>query len=358
MREGITIVICCYKAERLLPQTLACLAAQQLSSTPPAAEVIVVDNASPDETARVALECWPRDCPIPLRVVHEGTLGLTHARLRGIAEARYELICFVDQDNHVSPDWIETVVALMAEHDEVGACGGQTEAVADQTLPPWFKKFQSYYAVGPQGNAAGDITDSRGYLWGAGLCLRRRAWEMLSEKHFTFTLYDRRGQELSAGGDAELCYALRLTGWRLWYEPRLKMHHFMTPERLNWPYLRRVSRGFGAATTGLDSYEMAIKGEPSSFVGRLRRTWTWQTLATIKSLLSKPVKLLRAPFSKMEGDADALRIENLWGRLLDLVRNRGHYVFRLRRARRYAQTPWLAWQETTPTSDSESFGKG
>src|SRR5207247_393824 len=101
------------------------------------------------------------------------------------------------------------------------------------------------------------------------------------------------GKELSAGGDAELCYALRLAGWRLWYEPRLNMQHFMTPERLNWGYLRRVSRGFGAATTGFDPYEMALRGEPSNSIERWRRTWSWQTLGTVKALLRHPLKLLR-----------------------------------------------------------------
>lgn len=330
MSEGISIVICSYNGARLLPQTLACLAAQQFANAPPACEVIVVDNASADETSQVAFESWPADCPIPLRVVSEPTPGLTFARLRGIAEARHEIICFVDQDNQVARDWIEKVANIMTEHEEVGACGGQTRAVSDESLPGWFEQFQTYYAVGPQGEIAGDVTDSRGYLWGAGLCLRRRAWQMLSDNEFAFILYDRRGKELSSGGDAELCYALRLFGWRLWYDPGLKMDHFMTKERLNWAYLRRVSRGFGAATAGLDLYEMAIKGLSRGFMDRARRTWSWQTMATIKSLLSKPFKLLAAPFLTLEADADVLEIENLWGRLLHLLKNRPVYVFQLR----------------------------
>ena len=56
----------------------------------------------------------------------------------------------------------------------------------------------------------------------------------------------------------------------------------------------------------------------------------------------------------MEGDEDALRIETLWGRLLDLVKNRGNYVFRLRQLRKGVQAPWLAGQEATQASDSES----
>src|SRR5207253_11314608 len=121
MRDGVSIVICCYNAAKLLPQTLACLATQRFSTTAPLSEVIVVDNVSSDETAKVALECWPTDCPIPLRVVFEATPGLTHARLRGIAEARHEIVCFVDQDNRVSADWIEKVSTVMEEHRAVGA---------------------------------------------------------------------------------------------------------------------------------------------------------------------------------------------------------------------------------------------
>jgi hypothetical protein len=57
-------------------------------------------------------------------------------------------------------------------------------------------------------------------------------------------------------------HALRLAGWRLWYKPRLRMQHFLPESRLQWDYLRQVSRGFGAATAGIDAYEMAIKNGP------------------------------------------------------------------------------------------------
>jgi hypothetical protein len=184
--------------------------------------------------------------------------------------------------------------------------------------------------VGQQADKAGDVTDSRGYLWGAGLCIRKRAWQALTEKNFSFRLSDRKGRALSAGGDAELCYALRLAGWRLWYEPRLRMQHFLPESRLQWDYLRRVSRGFGAATAGIDAYDMAIKELPTGTTENMRRTWGWQTLATIKYLLQNPFKLLRAPLSSMEGDADVLRIESLWGRLLELLKNRRNYISNLR----------------------------
>jgi glycosyltransferase involved in cell wall biosynthesis len=329
-QEGVSIVVCCHNSARLLPETLSHLAAQQFSSSPPACEVIVVDNASTDETPKVAREGWPDDCSIPLRIVLEPKLGLSNARLRGIAEAKYSIVCFVDDDNLVNNDWVEIVLRVMSEHFEVGACGGQTEAQCEVALPLWFERFQNYYAVGQQAEQEGDITDTRGYLWGAGLCLRKKAFDGLVENGFGFLLSDRKGETLSSGGDAELCYALRLTGWRLWYEPQLRLRHFLTAPRLQWNYLRRISRGFGAATAGIDPYEMAFKEEPRTIVERLRRTWGWQTLATLWRLLRQPVKVVRAALVSGEGDANVLQIENLWGRLRELLRHRRSYASNLR----------------------------
>ena len=330
MSEGVSIVVCCHNSARLLPDTLSRLSAQKLSPGR-SCEVIVVDNASTDTTATVARECWPAACPINLRIVLEPSLGLSKARRRGIAEAQYEIICFVDDDNRLDPEWVEIVSRVMNEHPEVGACGGMVEADCEVDRPAWFDRFQYCYAVGKQLERGGDVTDTRGYLWGAGLCLRRRAWEQVLETGFEFLLSGRKGSALTAGEDAELCYALRLNGWRLWYEPRLKMRHFITADRLEWSYLRRANRGFGAATPDIDSYDMALRGAPLDLRERLRRTWSWQTLATIRDLLRKPFKLLSAPLAAMEGDADVLQIENLWGRLLELLKIRKRYASNLRR---------------------------
>jgi len=325
MSEEVSIVVCCHNSERLLPEALAHLAAQKFSGSRIPCEVIVIDNGSTDQTARVARESWPVHCEIPMRVVAEPKLGLTNARTRGIAEARYDIVCFVDDDNRVSADWVAEASHVMTQHPEVGACGGSVEAVSDVELPDWFERFQNYYAVGKQCDRAGDITESRGYLWGAGLCLRKRAWQTLVDRRFTFVLSDRRGTALSAGGDAELCYGLRLAGWRLWYEPKLEMKHFLPATRLQWSYLRRVSRGFGAATASLDSYEHAALGNGAGKLGPFRRSWSWQTFATVRYLLRKPLKLIRAPFSKLEGDADVIQIENLWGRLIEMLKRGRQY---------------------------------
>ena len=56
-RLGVSIVICCHNSARLLPATLARLKCQQIDGVI-GWEVVVIDNASSDETGRTARVCW------------------------------------------------------------------------------------------------------------------------------------------------------------------------------------------------------------------------------------------------------------------------------------------------------------
>lgn len=317
---GVTIVICCHNSANRLPQTLSHLAAQQVKCEFPW-EVLVIDNASTDETARVALDSWPSNMPITLRVVHESRLGLSYARVKGLQEARYQIASFIDDDNWVFPNWIELVSEIMSKHPEIGACGGSSEPVFETCPPNWFNIYKDCYASGPQAQEGGDITETRGFLWGAGLSVRVSAWQQLVQKNFKFSLIDRRGTTLGAGSDSELCYALRLIGWRLWYEPRLRICHFIPAERLTWTYLRRLSRGFGASSVGLASYIHALQ-KPETFSCRIKQVWYWQVFVTLLRLASKPVKLVHALACNKEGEPEILYVEGQIGKLSELIRQR------------------------------------
>jgi glycosyltransferase involved in cell wall biosynthesis len=352
-----------------LPQTLAHLAAQIVPSATPW-EVIVVDNASTDGTAEAVADAWPAEAPQCVRIVVEHQLGLTHARYRGLAEAQYELISFVDDDNWVCPSWIQTVSDIMAAHPDVGACGGYTEAVCETPPPAWLEAFdlpgvrrsdtptssetnahrsvkpfrRSFFALGSQGQQDGDITSSRGRLWGAGLTVRRSAWLGLIAEGFESTLVGRQGNTLSAGEDTELCLALRLAGWRLWYSSELKLQHFLPAERLTWEYLRRLSRGYGAVTVATDAYHFAARGLPAGRRQRLRRTWVWQCCNATRNILRHAPKLWTLDSTSLQGNPDVLHVEHCLGRLRGLLHDRSAYNARIRAIH---SAPWRA-QGGTP----------
>jgi glycosyltransferase involved in cell wall biosynthesis len=320
-----------------LARTLKFLGEQELESKIPW-EVVVIDNASSDDTPRVAIRSWHSVQGIPLKVVYESRMGLSYARDRGFIEAKYPIVSFVDDDNWVSPDWVQLVSEIMSQHLEIGACGGSSEPACEIAAPTWFETYKENYAVGPQGETAGDVTESRGFLWGAGLTIRASAWQQLSNKQFAFLLTDRCGKSVGAGSDSELCYALRLAGWRLWYEPRLRLQHFIPAERLQWRYLRRLCRGFGASGVGLAPYVYLLGQETEKPKIGIKQIWYWQVAATVIILSISSLKLAVMLFKDLEGDSTALYLESRIGRLLELLQRRQKFdlsfsqVYRFRRS--------------------------
>jgi glycosyltransferase involved in cell wall biosynthesis len=319
----ITIAVCTFNGEQRLPHVLEALAAQGTPG-PGFLEVVVVDNASTDCTAAVAARSWqgPRES---LRVVREPKQGVSHARVRALSEARGRIVGFVDDDNIPAPHWAQRAVEVMEEHPRVGACGGLNEAELSTQEPAWFSRFAHVYAVGPQGDRAGDVTDARGFLWGAGLCLRRRAWEQLRAAGFSPLTTSRKGPQLLSGDDTELCLALRLAGWRLWYEPDLRMKHRIATMRLSWRYLCLLSRADGASSPFLDPYHFALSRSPGGIRRRLARNWWWRTLAAVRNLAQKGLAAALVASSKRQGDHRVLVANWELGRANALLRSRRAY---------------------------------
>ena len=251
MTVSVSIVLCCHNSAPRLPQTLAHLAAVQVPAGM-AWEVLLVDNASTDDTAQVAERLWSAaGAPAPLHVLTEPHLGLNHARWTGIRAARHDIVSFVDDDNWVDPQWLPVLHRVFAAHPTVGAVGGLAEPAFEVQAPDWFEQVQQGYACGPQADMAGPVPTQRGHLHGAGLSLRRSALLELDAHGFSPLMVGRSGGNLASGEDTELCHALTAAGWTLWYEPTLRLSHYMPAGRLTLAYARRLSFELGRATARL-----------------------------------------------------------------------------------------------------------
>ncbi len=115
----VSIIICTCNRAAHLRQTLAALAGLCVPEALPT-ELIVVDNASTDDTAQVVQQC--RLPNMPVRYIQEPKRGQCFARNTGIATAKGEIILFTDDDVRPPQNWIE------------GMCGpilrGEADAVA------------------------------------------------------------------------------------------------------------------------------------------------------------------------------------------------------------------------------------
>jgi len=207
-------------------------------------EVIIVNNNSTDNTSEVAQYEWGKyKSSIPFFIVDEHQPGLSYARKKGIYTARYEYVIFCDDDNWLASKYVKIAFGIMELNPIIGVLGGKITAVCELNPPEWFEDVKNNYAVGLQNSESGDIT-SRGYVWGAGMVLRRSTYLNLEQLGFKTFLADRQGNHLSSGGDAEICMWYIIAGMKLWYAERLTLKHFIPKERLQIDYFNRLKESF------------------------------------------------------------------------------------------------------------------
>ena len=248
----VSVVICTYNGSTRIQSTLQALS--RCAADFPV-EIVIVDNNSNDGTADVAQQVWAacNNQRFDFRVVRETEPGLTFARRAGIRAARGDIVVFCDDDNWLSPDYLKLAVEIMAD-PAIGAAGGQSEPEIEGPIPTFIYSHGFGYALGVQGLASGDVTQKRGYLWGAGLTVRRADMMRLYDCPGFPVMTGRTGKKLSAGDDFEICAGLILLGLQLHYDHRLRLRHCIPRERLSPEYLSRLYSGFQEQEAGLRYY--------------------------------------------------------------------------------------------------------
>ena len=99
----ISAIICTYNREKYITE---CLEHLRIACQNKMLEVLVVDNNSTDSSASLIkgyLDCHP---DFPGRYILETKQGLSHARNRGIKEAKGDILVFLDDDSMVAPDYL------------------------------------------------------------------------------------------------------------------------------------------------------------------------------------------------------------------------------------------------------------
>ena len=114
----ITAIVCAYNEARHLPACIFSLLAQ----TRPADEILVIDNASTDDTGQVA-RTIARGVP-SVRVIDEPAKGLVVARETARLAARGSVLAYVDADCRVPLRWLERVEAQFASSRSAVAITG------------------------------------------------------------------------------------------------------------------------------------------------------------------------------------------------------------------------------------------
>jgi len=113
----MSVVIVTRNRAPLLRRALDSLVRQQRRPE----QVIVVDNASSDETWSVAESFSGR---LDLTLVREERVGVPHARNTGLALCRGDVVAFLDDDCEADPEWLLELEIPFLKDPNIGAVGG------------------------------------------------------------------------------------------------------------------------------------------------------------------------------------------------------------------------------------------
>jgi glycosyltransferase involved in cell wall biosynthesis len=209
-----SVVIPTYNRASYLSICLDALAAQAVDEAD--FEIVIVDNNSPDNTRDVSLNFARSHPALHLRYVSETRQGVCHARNRGIAEARGDILCFVDDDAPPSPGWLSALLAGFAD-PAVGCVGGP--AMPDyqgRERPPWLQGdlqglLSGYKLPYTEPTLISSVDE---FPFGCNMAFRARLFSDLGRFR---TDLDRAGGQVLAAGDTEMIARVQRAGWRVIY---------------------------------------------------------------------------------------------------------------------------------------------
>lgn len=288
----MTIAICTWNRARLLRQTLDSLGELTIPRDVHV-EVVVVDNASTDETTEVVHSQVGK---LPVRYLFEPVQGKSHALNRALAQIESDWILWADDDVLVEREWLAAYVESIREYPEADFWGGPIRPVFESDPPAWltagWAKIRGAYAAREFGSDPFALTRET-LPFGANWAIRTKV-----QKAFSYDVQlGRQGQDLLAGEETELMLRLLEAGHRGWWVPKAAVRHFITSDRLTEDYLRRFFAGLARSAPQSHS--------PFALVWNATRAIVHEGLYRVRRPLCRPEAWLH----------DLAKASTRWGRL-------------------------------------------
>lgn len=214
--NDVTVVIATRNRADELARTL-----RQLTSSRPAPPIVVVDNGSDDDTARVARAV---DGVRVIRLAHNAAAA---GRNLGVAAADTPYVAFNDDDSWWEPGALPEAARILDAHPQIGLLAARTLVGPQETDDP----VNALMAESPLGREPGLPGPSVLGFLGCAAVVRTRAFAQAGGF-----------SDLLHFGAEERLLALDLAGhgWKLCYVEDLRVHHHPSPQRPPADWRRRI----------------------------------------------------------------------------------------------------------------------
>jgi len=229
MSITLSVVVCTHNRWKTLKTCLESLAAQQLDFS--LWEVVVVDNASTDETKDV-VQGFSKGI-LPLQYIYEERLGLSRARATGFRNSRGRYVAYLDDDAKAHPGWCAAICQTFDQNaatdpGRVAALGGPVELAFETERPPWLTaELELFYSRVDLGRAVRSFPPHSCPV-GANMAFRR---EILQRHPWD--------ENLIMCEDVELFNRIAADGFTFLYAPAMRVTHFVPAARCTVEWLIR-----------------------------------------------------------------------------------------------------------------------
>lgn len=240
---NLSIIILSYNTRDLLKQCLKSIPKGEH-------EIIIVDNASKDDSVAMVKEYFPQ---VKL-IANKRNIGFAAGNNKGIKKSKGRYILFLNPDTIVQPDTLKIMVEFIDNHPQVGAAtcrielpNGELDYSCHRGFPtPWnaFAYFSGLAGIFPKVKIFTGYTLTHLPLkkihsidsgCGAFLIVRRKAGEevgWLDEDYYWY------------GEDLDFCYRLKQKDWQIMFVPKTKIIHYKGAAS----GIKKQSRGITTAT--------------------------------------------------------------------------------------------------------------
>ena len=223
-------------------------------------EIIVVDNNISEELS-ANLFAFCDSLSGKVNYVREKSIGLSAARHRGAAEAKGEILTFIDDDVEVSMTWLPSIQKAFSNPNVV-LVGGPSIPKFTSSIPAWFWNYviPTQYGGWMCGwlsliDIGHDVSDyNPNLIWGLNFSIRKSIMYKVGGFHTDSVPIEY--QRWQGDGESGLTKKVKDAGYKAEYRQDALLFHLCGSDRLNSEYF--IKRAYFQGVS--DSYSQIRAG--------------------------------------------------------------------------------------------------
>lgn len=236
----LSLIICTYNREKYIYNVLKSIAENDFSFDK--YEIVLINNNSTDHTEN---ECkrFQNDFPqVNFNYFIEKNQGLSHARNRGIKEAKGDILIYVDDDAFVNKEYLRAYNEVFTQKNAVYAAGGPIIPHYETQPPKWFSYFTRELITGYlyQREKIGKF--KRKYPGGGNAAYRKEVFEKIGL--FNVEL-GRKGDNLIGAEEKDIFDKMTSLNMEILYIPNAILYHIIPEKKLTKEYFNRLTLSIG-----------------------------------------------------------------------------------------------------------------